>query len=802
MMSVPIHSFALDEREAGPKGNKDAGVKDDSKILELEEKIQRLERVLAMQELESKLESKLRLSETSSKSSVISGNASGGVDDQTPPPLPPPPPADKKRGSSVSTSELLVESVRHSKASLIPSEKEESEEEGGQSDGEEEEDEEEDDEDDEDGDDEDGDDDEPPPSYEELEKSGSLTYSQSIYRTGFEKAGYQMDHQTPPVTARDEKSELRKILDEEAKKANAKVKANATSDNEKKVKAKGRSKGEGKGKSDTLMMKRKNPADVQHPFKTSVLDPTERPVLEDAVPPTAIANPAVIPRPAEKIDAVVPPSIRSNTGVSTLNTLETSRTARPVASASTEDQPMRIIKYTTRWSYEMLHNGVIQPVLPSKSKQRVDEAITSFRTVRDNAIKDYKQFTPSVQFYWAILLLETLSKSEVLSRMTIDGKVRSTPLSLKKLRKQRLMFLSTAIKVLEKLIQIAPNETRARLYLGDIYSGGIHPGLVERDEKHGFTLFWDAAMKQNDPVACYRIACCLESGVGCGKDIEQSIVFFEKGAALGDPSSMCQLGMMHFAGLNGCVQDISLSLSYHRQAYETLRNKDVMAYDALISSRSFQDARGALYTLAKLYQTDRQILCLTDMTDAMTIATVGELKANNVWCNKSKALKYYLEAAKLGHNESQACLGYYYSQGFFPTYLFKSDKESSEDELGDPTDARKSIYWFSKAAADGHVYAALGLARWYGSGAVDEAVDRDAGGKERVILKRDEQQAFLWGRKAADAGELVEAEYMIGVCFEQGFGVEKNLVMAANYYERSARKGYKKAVVKLRGLKR
>lgn len=58
-----------------------------------------------------------------------------------------------------------------------------------------------------------------------------------------------------------------------------------------------------------------------------------------------------------------------------------------------------------------------------------------------------------------------------------------------------------------------------------------------------------------------------------------------------------------------------------------------------------------------------------------------------------------MEAAKLNHSESQACLGYYYSQGFFPTLNFKSDKESHNNKP-DAIDSKRSIYWFSKAASN------------------------------------------------------------------------------------------------------
>ena len=792
------------------------------KILQLEEKIQRLERVLALQELESKTsrsstsidkvpdESANEFQQqtapepapkpapapipltTSTKPAIKSSSKPPSLPNTGAPPLPPPPPPDKKSLlnspkanlflSGVESSSKGSDDLRLSASSLIPTERSLSD----LSDG-------------------DGDhsieynDEEPPPSYEELEKSGSLTYSQSIYRTGFEKAGYQMDHVVTPTNPVAGSSN-------EATKNTGKI-------------------------TRELMSKRKIPSQITEEmfekaaFKSSL---SSIPALSPEASAKTITGSSTsqlkssVTAPVSVVQAPsqtsqVPPPVPAKSQTSQQNhvtpfhsefkppaRLENSASAtNSKQSRSTMDSSLytpkvttseltNIIKYSTDLSFESLANGVIKPILPSQSKESTEETIARFRKTRDKALADYKQFTPRVQFFWAILLVETLSKSEVLSKMTIDGKLRKNPVSYKKLKKQRLMFLTTAIKVLEKLIQIAPNDTRARLYLGDIYSGGIHPGLIERDEALGYQLFYDAATKQNDPVACYRIACCLESGVGCKQDTSKSIVFFERGATLGDPSAMCQLGMMHFAGVNGCVQDISLSIAYHKQAYETLRSRTVMGFDPLISSRSFQDARGALYTLAKLHQTDRQILCLSDGNDDKTRKTIEELKFANVWCNSSKALKYYLEAAKLGHNESQACLGYYYSQGFFPTYSFKSDKEA-DNGVPNTLDARKSIYWFSKAAADGHTYAALGLARWYGSGAVD--------GEGKVILKRDEQQAFLWGRKAADAGELAEAEFMIGVCFEQGFGVEKNPVMAANYFERSGRKGYKKAIYKLKAMK-
>ncbi|KAG0675028.1 hypothetical protein C6P42_001937 [Pichia californica] len=798
---MPVTSFNM-----SVNGKNQANALDQDKIQLLEEKIQRLERVLALQDLESKTsESSPKLTTqpvqpqpaqpakpVQSVQSIATPSQQTGA-----PPLPPPPPPEKKSLlnspkanlflSGIESNNKTTDEMRLSASSLIPTERslsDHSDVEDSNND---------------------INDEEPPPSYEELENSGSLTYSQSIYRTGFEKAGYQMDHVTTPtnnvhplsseITLNNSKNSS-KITRELMSKR--KIPTQITDEMFEKAAMKASLSSIPTLNSETTSKS----TIIQPPVKTSNQTSRQSHLISQVPPPAPVQN--TIPPYPQPIQSELRQPTSNNTilsnikienSQSTMNQKKTRSTmdSSLYTSKTTNSDNINVIKYSTDLSYETLSNGIIKPILPSQSKESTEETIARFRKTRDHALSDYKQFTPKIQFYWAILLVETISKSEVLSKMTIDGKLRKSPISYKKLKKQRLMFLTTAIKVLEKLIQIAPNDTRARLYLGDIYSGGIHPGLIERDEKLGYQLFYDSAIKQNDPVACYRIACCLESGVGCKQDIEKSIVFFERGATLGDPSSMCQLGMMHFAGVNGCIQDISLSISYHKQAYETLRSRTVMGFDPLISSRSFQDARGALYTLAKLHQTDRQILCLTDNNDEKSRNTINELKIANVWCNSSKSLKYYLEAGKLGHNESQACLGYYYSQGFFPTHSFKSDKEANNG-MPAALDPRKSIYWFSKAAADGHTYAALGLARWYGSGAIDN--------EGKIILKRDEQQAFLWGRKAADAGELSEAEFMIGICFEQGFGIDKNQIMAINYFERSARKGYKKAINKLKTLKR
>ena len=54
-------------------------------------------------------------------------------------------------------------------------------------------------------------------------------------------------------------------------------------------------------------------------------------------------------------------------------------------------------------------------------------------------------------------------------------------------------------------------------------------------------------------------------------------------------------------------------------------------------------------------------------------------------------------------------------------------------------------------------------------------------------------------RKAAEQGDA-EAQYNLGVCYENGIGVEKDLFEAVRYYRMAAKQGYKDAKKRLNDL--
>jgi TPR repeat protein len=133
------------------------------------------------------------------------------------------------------------------------------------------------------------------------------------------------------------------------------------------------------------------------------------------------------------------------------------------------------------------------------------------------------------------------------------------------------------------------------------------------------------------------------------------------------------------------------------------------------------------------------------------------------------AFELYLKSAKLGYAASQYKLGLAYEYG----------------HLGLNVDPPRSIAWYTKAAEQGDPDAELALSGWYLTGF-------------EPILPRNEQEAYLWARKAAEKG-LAKAEYAVGYFMEYGVGVTVELEEARRWYVRAASQGNVRAIARLKG---
>ena len=119
---------------------------------------------------------------------------------------------------------------------------------------------------------------------------------------------------------------------------------------------------------------------------------------------------------------------------------------------------------------------------------------------------------------------------------------------------------------------------------------------------------------------------------------------------------------------------------------------------------------------------------------------------------KNKAL------AEKGDVEAQFKLGKIYGIGW----------------IGVSKDYKQAIYWFEKAAQQGHAKAQSYLGRLYFC---------------TVDFKKNCEQAFYWFEKAAAQGDA-EAQFNLGLMYFKGQGVKKNCEQAIYWTKKAGTQGH------------
>lgn len=285
--------------------------------------------------------------------------------------------------------------------------------------------------------------------------------------------------------------------------------------------------------------------------------------------------------------------------------------------------------------------------------------------------------------------------------------------------KNREKYINDAYKIVKKLVHAGYPE--AMFYLADCYGQG-HLGL-EVDHKEAFVLYQSAA-KAGHAESAYRTAVCCElgheEGGGTKRDVLKAVQWYRRAAALGNTPAMYKMGVILLKGLLGQQKNPREGLTWLKRAAE----------------RADEENPHALHELALLYES-------TDNNDFIVR-------------DEEYSRQLFMQAAELGYKFSQFRLGAAYEYGL----------------MGLPVDARQSIIWYTRAAAQGEHQSELALSGWYLTGA-------------EGILQQSDTEAYLWARKAAAAG-LPKAEYAMGYFTEVGIGVPSNLEDAKRWYWRAA----------------
>jgi TPR repeat protein len=156
----------------------------------------------------------------------------------------------------------------------------------------------------------------------------------------------------------------------------------------------------------------------------------------------------------------------------------------------------------------------------------------------------------------------------------------------------------------------------------------------------------------------------------------------------------------------------------------------------------------------------------------------------------AEALLWYRKAAEQGYADAQYQVGSFYEYG-----------------LGVGKDNDQAKVWYQKAADQGNLGAQTALKRLDGGHTPPNEltaaqVQYEKGYNYYVVPgtgNRDYQQAAYWFQKAADQG-YAEAQFMLGLFFENGLGVGKDKDQARVWYQKAADQGNEDAKAALRQL--
>jgi TPR repeat protein len=291
---------------------------------------------------------------------------------------------------------------------------------------------------------------------------------------------------------------------------------------------------------------------------------------------------------------------------------------------------------------------------------------------------------------------------------------------------------------LMKIIELSQNHhPSAQFNLGKMYNNGL--GSIPKNYTKAIE-WYEKAADQGYASAQQNLGIMYKTGKGVAKDYAKAFEWFEKAANQGNRNAQYTLGGMYYQG-EGLAKDYAKAFEWLEKAAD-------------------QGDADAQLGLALIYH-------------------CGE----GVVKDEVKAVEWLRKAADQDLAEAQYTLGHLYLIG----------EGVDKDEV-------KAVEWLRKAADQGFLQAKFILGVRY-IGSEISVVNIFSKMFSMHSYPKEVYEDYIKGlecyQKEADQGDA-ESQYVLGMVYDNGFGVAKDKTKAAKWYQKAADQGHAKAQAKLK----
>ncbi len=386
-------------------------------------------------------------------------------------------------------------------------------------------------------------------------------------------------------------------------------------------------------------------------------------------------------------------------------------------------------------------------------------------------------------------------------------------------------FIVIFVFVLAGLLGTAAPLARAQMDGAPANPNGFQSAmslLASGNKEAAVRQFWQLAL-QGDVQAQYYLAYMLDNGVGVAEDVIEAARWYLKAAERRHLPSMVAAGYIYSIGRGIVQDDVEAVKWFHAAAVMG----DPIAQNNLATllreGRGVEQKKSLL--AAQWYMQAAMQGNVQAQYNLATMYRVGE----GIKKNEAEALRWYLAAAAKGDKGAERVLGYMYRSGKgveandkTALYWYRRAAEKGdviaqfavasmyEEGKGDPgKGVGDASIWYLRAAEQGNARAQhrlgylyengagvpksiMGALKWYKKAAVENSYPPAKVSLAHLYevgasgsLPRDLKEAARWYQEAAGEGDAV-AQFEAGRVFNEGIGVEKNMVTAYKWYSLAA----------------